>query len=87
MFSKRRVFGTAYSKVLFYPRTKVGELLHHITSPKIHIQYAKAKEAEGRYKEAADAFKHAKDWDNVIRYHIFPKYGDTLTPYHTCPEL
>ena len=51
-----------------YCRTKVGELLHHITSPKIHIQYAKAKEADGRYKEAAEAFKHAKDWDNVIRY-------------------
>lgn len=48
-------------------RTKVGEMLHHITSPKIHIQYAKAKEADGRYKEAAEAFKHAKDWDNVIR--------------------
>ena len=51
----------------FFIRTKVGELLHHITSPKIHIQYAKAKEADGRYKEAAEAFKHAKDWDNVIR--------------------
>ncbi|KAL3878608.1 hypothetical protein ACJMK2_030942 [Sinanodonta woodiana] len=47
--------------------TKVGEMLNHITSPKIHIQYAKAKEADGRYKEAADAFKRAKDWDNVIR--------------------
>jgi hypothetical protein len=49
-------------------RTKVGELLHHITSPKIHIQYAKAKEADGRYKEAAEAYKQAKDWDNVIRW-------------------
>ncbi|KAJ8298290.1 hypothetical protein KUTeg_024821 [Tegillarca granosa] len=46
---------------------KVGELLNHITSPKIHTQYAKAKEADGRYKEAADAYRRAKDWDNVIR--------------------
>ncbi|XP_048456883.1 WD repeat-containing protein 19 [Rhincodon typus] len=28
---------------------KVGELLPHVTSPKIHLQYAKAKEADGRY--------------------------------------
>ncbi|KAK3101973.1 hypothetical protein FSP39_007745 [Pinctada imbricata] len=49
---------------------KVGELLSHITSPKIHIQYAKAKEADSRYKEAAEAYKAAKDWDNVIRINL-----------------
>ncbi|WAQ97925.1 WDR19-like protein [Mya arenaria] len=49
---------------------KVGELLNHITSPKIHIQYAKAKEADGRYKEAAEAYRCAKDWDNVIRINL-----------------
>ena len=38
-----------------------------MTSPKIHIQYAKAKEADGRFKEAAEAYKNAKDWDQVIR--------------------
>jgi WD repeat-containing protein 19 len=38
-----------------------------VTSPKIHIQYAKAKEADGRFKEAAEAYKNAKDWDQVIR--------------------
>lgn len=51
-------------------RAKVGDLLSHITSPKIHIQYAKAKEADGRYKEAADAYRSAKDWDNVIRINL-----------------
>jgi WD repeat-containing protein 19 len=56
----------------------VGELLHHITSPKIHIQYAKAKEADGRYKEAAEAYKQAKDWDNVIRW---------VYSYHTLQYL
>lgn len=29
-------------------RAKVGELLPHVSSPKIHLQYAKAKEADGK---------------------------------------
>ncbi len=45
----------------------MGELLPKVSSPKIHGQYARAKEAEGRYKEAAQAYTNAKDWDNVIR--------------------
>lgn len=52
------------------PRGKVGDLLNKITSPKIHAQYAKAKEADGRYKEAAEAYKMAKEWDNVIRINL-----------------
>ncbi|XP_070553702.1 WD repeat-containing protein 19-like isoform X2 [Ptychodera flava] len=50
--------------------TKVGELLPQVTSPKIHAQYAKAKEADGRYKEAALAYENAKDYDNVIRIQL-----------------
>jgi len=42
--------------------------LPQVTSPKIHGQYARAKEAEGKYKDAALAYENAKDWDNVIRY-------------------
>lgn len=49
---------------------KVGDLLSKITSPKIHAQYAKAKEADGRYKEAAEAYRMAKEWDNVIRINL-----------------
>ncbi|XP_053560025.1 WD repeat-containing protein 19 [Bombina bombina] len=49
---------------------KVGELLPHVSSSKIHLQYAKAKEADGRYKEAALAYENAKDWDNVIRIYL-----------------
>ncbi|XP_025760425.1 uncharacterized protein LOC102079366 isoform X2 [Oreochromis niloticus] len=45
--------------------TKVGELLPNVSSPKIHLQYAKAKEADGncahRYKDAARAYESAKD--------------------------
>ncbi|XP_076854842.1 WD repeat-containing protein 19-like [Brachyhypopomus gauderio] len=46
---------------------KVGELLPQVSSPKIHLQYAKAMEADGRYKEAAQAYENARDWDSVIR--------------------
>ncbi|GAB1599158.1 repeat-containing 19-like [Argonauta hians] len=49
---------------------KVGEILNNITSSKIHIQYAKAKEVDGHYKEAVEAYKLAKDWDNVIRIYL-----------------
>nr|XP_043885090.1 WD repeat-containing protein 19-like [Solea senegalensis] len=46
---------------------KLGELLPHVSSPKIHLQYAKAKEADGKYKNAAQAYESAKDWNNMIR--------------------
>lgn len=55
---------------MFLDRSKVGELQSKITSLKIHAQYAKAKEADGRYKEAAEAYKMAKEWDNVIRINL-----------------
>ena len=46
----------------------MGDLLAHVTSPKLHAQYAKAKEADGKYKEAATAYEAAKDYDSVIRW-------------------
>ena len=49
-------------------RAKVGELLPYVTAPKIHAQFARAREAEGRYKEAAAAYETAQDWDSVIRW-------------------
>ncbi|NWX33087.1 WDR19 protein, partial [Notiomystis cincta] len=49
---------------------KVGELLPHVSSPKIHLQYAKAREADGRYIEAVIAYEHAKQWDSVIRLYL-----------------
>ncbi|XP_015234608.1 PREDICTED: WD repeat-containing protein 19 [Cyprinodon variegatus] len=67
-----------YEKGLYYDKAasvyircknwaKVGELLPNVSSPKIHFQYAKAKEADGKYKEAAQAYENGKDWDNMIR--------------------
>ena len=49
---------------------KVGELLSSITSPKIHSQYAKAKEADGYYKEAFKAYMNAKEYENAIRIQL-----------------
>lgn len=46
---------------------KVGELLPRVSSGKIHLEYAKAKEKEGQYEEAANAYRSAKDIDSVIR--------------------
>ncbi|XP_047124984.1 WD repeat-containing protein 19 isoform X1 [Hydra vulgaris] len=49
---------------------KVGELLKNINSPKLLLQYAKAKELDGKYKDAAAAYKKAKDYENVIRINL-----------------
>ena len=51
-------------------RNKVGELLGSITSPKIHFQYGKAKEADGYYKEAFKAYMSAKEYENAIRIQL-----------------
>uniref|UniRef100_A0A671M968 WD repeat domain 19 n=1 Tax=Sinocyclocheilus anshuiensis TaxID=1608454 RepID=A0A671M968_9TELE len=57
-----------YEKGQYYDKAAsvyiLGELLPHVTSPKIHLQYAKAKEVDGKYKEA---YESARDWDSVIR--------------------
>ncbi|XP_011499935.1 PREDICTED: WD repeat-containing protein 19 [Ceratosolen solmsi marchali] len=49
---------------------KVEQLLPQILSSKINIQYAKAKEAEGKYEEAAKAYETANDYDNIIRINL-----------------
>lgn len=49
---------------------KVGEILSHVTLSKIHLQYAKARENEGRYEDALKAYTAAKDIDSVIRLHL-----------------
>ncbi|XP_030765268.1 WD repeat-containing protein 19 [Sitophilus oryzae] len=50
--------------------SKIGELLPHITSNKIYLQYAKSKEKEGKYEEAAKAYEKAKDFDSLIKLHL-----------------
>ena len=38
-----------------------------ITTPKTHIKYAKAKEKQGQFKEAADAYEKGKDTESLVR--------------------
>ena len=40
----------AYLYIKLKNWAKIGQLLPHISSPKIQLQYAKAKEAEGQYR-------------------------------------
>ena len=57
--------------VAIYIRTKnwsaASPLMGRITSPKLHAEYAKAKEAEGNYEEAETAYERAQDMDSVVR--------------------
>ncbi|XP_037071367.1 LOW QUALITY PROTEIN: WD repeat-containing protein 19-like [Pollicipes pollicipes] len=46
---------------------KVAELLPQVQSLKIHSQYAKAREAEGKYKEALAAYETAREYDSMVR--------------------
>eukprot|EP00193_Tetraselmis_chui_P006636 CAMPEP_0177753690 /NCGR_PEP_ID=MMETSP0491_2-20121128/1597_1 /TAXON_ID=63592 /ORGANISM="Tetraselmis chuii, Strain PLY429" /LENGTH=282 /DNA_ID=CAMNT_0019268997 /DNA_START=33 /DNA_END=878 /DNA_ORIENTATION=+ len=41
-----------------------------ISSPKLHLQYAKAKEGEGKYADAAAAYEAANDMDSVVRLNL-----------------
>ncbi len=54
-----------YIRLKNWPR--VAEILPNVTSPRIHLQFAKAKESEGRYKEALAAYERARDYDSVVR--------------------
>eukprot|EP00743_Colponemidia_sp_Colp-15_P004281 GILK01004618.1.p1 GENE.GILK01004618.1~~GILK01004618.1.p1 ORF type:complete len:1398 (-),score=319.35 GILK01004618.1:169-4362(-) len=47
-----------------------GQIMQKISTPKLHLQYAKAKETEGQFAEAAAAYERAKDWSSVIRLNI-----------------
>ncbi|KAI8805835.1 hypothetical protein BJ742DRAFT_819298 [Cladochytrium replicatum] len=57
-----------YIKAKSWP--KVAALLPNLTSPRIFGQYAKAMEAQGSYKEAAQAYEKARDFDNVVRLYV-----------------
>jgi WD repeat-containing protein 19 len=41
-----------------------------VTSPRIFLQYAKAKEAAQQYAEAAMAYERGKDHENVVRIYV-----------------
>ena len=48
-------------------RNKVSELIPKVSSTRLHAQFAKAREADGHYHEAARAYETAKDFDSAVR--------------------
>ena len=50
--------------------SKVGAILPQISSPKIQLQYAKAKEADGQHKEPVRAYEAARDYDSAVRLYL-----------------
>lgn len=61
---------------------RVDTILPNVTSLKLHAVYAKAKESEGRYKEAMHSYRIANDMDSVIRILI-----EHLNDPHTASEI
>lgn len=48
---------------------RAGDLLSRVVNaPRLQLQYAKAREADGAYKEAVIAYEAARDWDSVVRW-------------------
>eukprot|EP00746_Dinoflagellata_sp_MGD_P124561 gnl/MRDRNA2_/MRDRNA2_59159_c0_seq1.p1 gnl/MRDRNA2_/MRDRNA2_59159_c0~~gnl/MRDRNA2_/MRDRNA2_59159_c0_seq1.p1 ORF type:complete len:1372 (-),score=249.48 gnl/MRDRNA2_/MRDRNA2_59159_c0_seq1:124-4239(-) len=45
-------------------------LMGKITTPKLHMQYAKAKESRGAYREALVSYERARDLDSVVRLYL-----------------
>lgn len=71
LYEKAQSFDKAASNYIKLKNwQKVGELLPNISSNKIHLQFARAKESEGNYQEAVQAYYAAKDFDSVIRLQL-----------------
>ena len=41
-------------------------IMEKVSSPKLHLQYARAK-SEGKLSEAAEAYELGRDFDSVVR--------------------
>ncbi len=46
-------------------------LMENITTPKLHVEFAKAKEREGDFERALESYKTARDRLSVIRILLF----------------
>ena len=62
------IFQAAYLYIKLKNWTKIGELLPNISSPKIQLQYAKAKENDGRYKEAVQVCRKRPTFAIVVSF-------------------
>jgi len=45
-------------------------LLAKVSTPKLHIKFAQAKEKQGQYREAAEAYERGKDHNSVVRLYL-----------------
>lgn len=61
---------------------KVTAILPHVTSTKLHAQYALAKESEGNFNEAIRSYQQAGDMDSVVRVYL-----DHLADPHSASEI
>lgn len=49
---------------------QAAPLMQKIKSPKLLIQFGKAKESEASYKEAEAAYEKAESWEDVVRINL-----------------
>eukprot|EP00927_Polykrikos_kofoidii_P000378 TRINITY_DN10136_c0_g1_i1.p1 TRINITY_DN10136_c0_g1~~TRINITY_DN10136_c0_g1_i1.p1 ORF type:complete len:1380 (-),score=277.95 TRINITY_DN10136_c0_g1_i1:218-4357(-) len=49
---------------------QAAPLMSKIKTPKLHMQYAKAKESRGAFREALVAYDRARDLDSVVRLQL-----------------
>lgn len=49
---------------------KVDKILPNVTSLKLHALHAKAKESEGKYRDAINSYQLANDTDSVVRIYL-----------------
>uniref|UniRef100_A0A0N5CG41 TPR_REGION domain-containing protein n=1 Tax=Strongyloides papillosus TaxID=174720 RepID=A0A0N5CG41_STREA len=49
---------------------KVNDLLKHVRSPKIHSQFGKVMENEGKYQNAVEGYLKGHDYDNAVRVYL-----------------
>lgn len=61
---------------------KVDKILPRVTSLKLHALHAKAKESEGKYRDAINSYQLANDNDSVVRIYL-----DHLSDPHSASEI
>jgi WD repeat-containing protein 19 len=49
---------------------QAAPIMDKVTSKSIQIKYGKAKESEGAFKEAEEAYEKAESWEDVVRINL-----------------
>lgn len=61
---------------------KVDKILPYVTSLKLHALHAKAKESEGKYRDAIKSYQLANDLDSVVRIYL-----EHMSDPHSASEI